>query len=310
MSGSRERAGRSAVRPASGASSPRPASARRVDRPAPARSAAVPSWYADEAPTPRAGRSGRLGREAYRYDGLRDEVRRADEAPRSRGGARGDEVEGVEEGRRADEGGSGLLGRITKARRSASKAKADREFTRRYGDDRPSAAEAGPRAAVYETQMGRQHKRAARLQNDGTARRGSSAPSRPSDKREAGSGRSRLVTLGAVAVCLLMTVVFLYPPAQQYYQEVRERDRLQAEYEAIQQRNDAIQRQVDYLSGDAGVEDKARREFGWVLEGEQSVSVSGIDVEDDSTFTANIVAGEVPAPDTWYSFLDPLFGVD
>lgn len=304
----------------------------------------------------------RGGRETFRYDGLRDEVRVLDggtsargthargAAPASGGAAghgaapsliaggrrlrgasadarstrrdageaaaenylertrarRGARDEGVEDEPPAKRG---LLGRLSKARRNASKARADREFTRRYGDDKPSAAEAGPRAAVYETQMGRQHKRAARMQGDGPSR-SSASGRRPSDKREGASSRSRWATLGAVAACLVLTCVFLYPPAQQYYQELRERDRLQAEYAAIQQRNDAIQREVDYLSGDAGVEDKARSEFGWVKAGERSVSVSGIDVQKESNFTANIVPGEVPAPDTWYSFLDPLFGVE
>ncbi|MCI2242782.1 FtsB family cell division protein [Adlercreutzia faecimuris] len=303
----------------------------------------------------------RAGRETFRYDGLRDEVRVLDggapargtrprgAAPASGGAGRsaapsliagGRRQRGASAGARStrhdageaaaedylertrarrgarDEGVEdeppakrGLAGRLSKARRNASKAKADREFTRRYGDDKPSAAEAGPRAAVYETQMGRQHKRAARMQGDGPSRSSASGP-RPSDKREGASSRSRWATLGAVAACLVLTCVFLYPPAQQYYQELRERDRLQAEYAAIQQRNDAIQREVDYLSGDAGVEDKARSEFGWVKAGERSVSVSGIDVQKESNFTANIVPGEVPAPDTWYSFLDPLFGVE
>lgn len=297
--------------------------------------AAAPSGLGPSAAPARGSRGAVRSRETFRYDGLRDEVRVLDEAPaRVRGSrpaapaglrprpswmpadddassraerpARDTRDEGVEDEPPAKRG---LMGRLSKARRNASKAKADREFTRRYGDDKPSAAESGPRAAVYETQMGRQHKRAARLQDGRDGARRSSAPSRPSDKREAGSARNRLVTLGAVAVCLLLTCVFLYPPAQQYYQEVRERDRLQAEYDAIQQRNDAIQREVDYLSADAGVQDKARAEFGWVMEGERSVSVTGIDVPDESRFTANIVAGEIPAPETWYSFLDPLFGV-
>lgn len=286
------------------------------------------------APAARGARgASRGGRETFRYDGLRDEVRELGDVPATRGArpsppagrrprpswlpaedesspraertARDARAEGIED---EPPVGRGLAGRLAKARRSASKAKADREFTRRYGDDAPSAAEPGPRAAVYETQMGRQHKRAARLQDGGASAR-SAAASRPSGKREGGSARSRLAALGAAAACLLLACLFLYPPAQQYYQEVRERDRLQAEYDAIQQRNDAIQREVDYLSSDAGVQDEARSELGWVLSGERSVSVTGVDVPDDSTFTANIVAGEIPAPDTWYSFLDPLFGV-
>ena len=117
------------------------------------------------------------------------------------------------------------------------------------------------------------------------------------------------IVTAVTAFCLVFTVSFLYPSAAQLYHSVRERDQLQAEYAAIEQRNDSIQATVDALSTDAGVEDRAHQEFGWVSKGENAVTVYGLDLDDDSTFTASIVPGSIPAPETWYSkLLDPIFG--
>ena len=91
---------------------------------------------------------------------------------------------------------------------------------------------------------------------------------------------------------------------------VRARKR-QAEYDAVSSRNQAIQHEVDALQTDAGIEDRARQEFGWSYVGEYAVKVSGLGVNtSESSFEANIVSGSVKAPETWYSrILDPLFGV-
>ena len=148
------------------------------------------------------------------------------------------------------------------------------------------------------------------MQDDSSGRERRSSPAKSEPKR--GRGLSRFATAGiAVAACLAVGCVMLYGPAQQYYQELRERDRLQAEYAAIEQRNSAIQSEVESLSTSSGVEDRAREEFGWVKEGESMAAVTGVDAgEDSSNFTANIVPGTVEAPETWYSeILDPIFGV-
>ena len=117
------------------------------------------------------------------------------------------------------------------------------------------------------------------------------------------------IATAVTAFCLVFTVSFLYPSAAQLYHSVRDRDQLQAEYAAIEQRNDSIQATVDALSTDVGVEDRAHQEFGWVSKGENAVTVYGLDLDDDSTFTASIVPGSIPAPETWYSkLLDPIFG--
>lgn len=142
--------------------------------------------------------------------------------------------------------------------------------------------------------------------------RDAGASSRGGSSRKRGLFSSKaFVASAVVAACLAFSCVFLYTPAQQYYHELRERDRLQAEYAALQQRNEAIQNEVDYLSTNEGVEDRARREFGWVKSDEMAGSVIGVDVADDSSFRANIVPGSVPAPETWYSnLLDPIFGAE
>lgn len=227
------------------------------------------------------------------------------------GGGRELEAEGEHEPDERER--TSLAGRLSEklaaSKRARAKDKAERRFTQQYGgsDAGKAAAEAaGPRAAVYKGEMGSKHKRAAQMQNTGESARSA----RGASAKKSRAFHPALLASAAVAACLLFGCVFLYGPAKTYYQEVRECDRLEAEYAALQQRNDAIQDEVDALSTDAGIEDKARSEFGWVKEGENAVSVSGLDVEEESNFTANIVPGSVEAPDTWYSFLDPIFGVE
>ena len=69
---------------------------------------------------------------------------------------------------------------------------------------------------------------------------------------------------------------------------------------------------VDALSTEAGIEDAARTQLGWVHEGEHAVSVSGLAEKDEaSEFRGNIVSEDITAPDSWYSdLLDPIFGVE
>ncbi len=201
------------------------------------------------------------------------------------------------------------LSRLQKLKRERAKNKVDRTFSKQYGDQTSSAASSGPRAAVYKGEMGATHRKAARMQNTDA---GMDASAKRSGFGRGFASSPRFMVGVALAACLVLTGIFLYPSAQQYYVTMRECDRLQAEYEAIENRNANIQSEVDALATDAGVEDRAREEFGWVKTGEHAVNVRGLDVgEDESTFRANIVPGSVKAPETWYSkWLDPLFGVE
>ena len=123
--------------------------------------------------------------------------------------------------------------------------------------------------------------------------------------------RMGIVVPAVVAACLVATCVFMYGPVQLWYQEMRENERLQVEYSALQERNAALQNDVDSLSSEAGIEDRVHQQYGWVREDERAVSVSGISTTKDVDFIANVSPGSITAPETWYSaFLDPLFGVE
>lgn len=201
------------------------------------------------------------------------------------------------------------LSRLQKLKRERAKNKVDRTFSKQYGDQTSSAASSGP--ACGRLQRGNGH---------------NPSKGRTHAERRLGHGRVGEAFRLRAGLCLVaqihggrrvggrlvLTGIFLYPSAKQYYVTMRECDRLQAEYEAIENRNANIQSEVDALATDAGVEDRAREEFGWVKTGEHAVNVRGLDVgEDESTFRANIVPGSVKAPETWYSkWLDPLFGVE
>ena len=216
-----------------------------------------------------------------------------------------------EEGVEQEELEPEMLSRFEKLKRKHAKDKADRKFARQYGGNGDAASgEGGSRAAVYKGEMGSAHRRSSRMQNEESS--SASRRTRGGDSQKPAARLVRkpwFIAAAVAAFCLVFTVSFLYPSAAQLYHSVRERDQLQAEYAAIEQRNDSIQASVDALSTDAGVEDRAHQEFGWVSKGENAVTVYGLDLDDDSTFTASIVPGSIPAPETWYSKLfDPIFG--
>lgn len=204
-----------------------------------------------------------------------------------------------------------LESRHADAKRKRNKARASRKFDAAYGGssaDIPS--QDAPRAAVYEGKMGAKHRQAAAALQQGVAGVHSAAANfigsihMPDFKHMPKKTLRALFTLGCVAALCFM----LYTPAQQCYQQMRERDRLQAEYTAVLERNQALADSVESLQSDAGIEDKAHSQYGMIKEGENAGSVAGIDVVDDSDFTANVIPGGVPAPDTWYSgFLDVFF---
>lgn len=214
--------------------------------------------------------------------------------------------------------------RRARRKRERRKQRADRMFDRQFAGDASSrhgssadaeAADGAPRAALYKGRMGKTERKSARMQN-------ASEAGSPSAKRSAGSWfssftmtRGRMVRL-TVAVCAVLVCAFLYAPAQQYYQSSRDNARLQAEYDAIAQRNDALQQQNDILSTDAGIQDAVRSKYGYVQNGEQTANVSGLsqgsedDAQEVTATDANVVAGSVAAPTYWYTpILDFVFNV-
>ena len=202
--------------------------------------------------------------------------------------------------------------RLASLRRTRAKNKAGRAFSKQFGDTESTASQGGPRAAVYKGEMGTKHRQAARMQDKASSgiamKRGSKAGSDSSF-----TSSPKFFACMTLAVCLALSCVVLYTSLQQYYQSVRERDRLAAEYAALVERNSAIEGEVASLQTETGVEYAAHEQLGWIKEGEQTAKVSGLSSSEEKSASvhANIVSGSIAAPETWYSpILDPLFGVE
>ena len=242
--------------------------------------------------------SGRRGAPSW-YDGPDERALREEQARRAQVREEAREIEDE-----AQDQKKSLKERLGKA---LAKRKADKVFG---SQDGAAAGEGGPRAALYKGEMGSSQRRASRMQSD-------EGPAEGGRGKASARGRFRLGPkmriFAASAACLALVCVFLYQPARQAYQSMREHDALAAEYAALQQRGDALQTSVDVLSTDEGMEALAHEQFGLVREGEVSVNVAGVegDSEVGPSAPPNVSSGGVDAPDTWYSgVLDPLFGVE
>lgn len=232
------------------------------------------------------------------YDGPDERALRAEQARRAQVRKEAQEIEDDEQAKKATP--------AQKLRKLVAKRKADKVFG---AEGSASAGEGGPRAAVYKGEMGSSQRRASRMQDASAAE----VEGRRSRRGRHFSFGPKMRIAAAVLGCLALVCVFLYQPAQRYYSAMRENAALEAEYAALQQRDEALQDSVSALSTDAGMEDLARDQFGWVKEGEVAVSVSGIEADSStgSSVPPNVSAGSVDPPDTWYSgILDPIFGVE
>ena len=280
---------------------------------------------------PRAGRgySSSVSAGDRRYSSARAQARRGYQ-PQASSGYRNDAAPGARSRRIDDASAEGEENAA--ARRSAQRkqnesfsheirkrfraAKADREFDRTIGARERARARAeqqeqGSRAAVYDMRMGSTQRKSVRSMAEGeNGKRGFSLPFAVPFT----GSISAWATRGIVSlIAVVFAVTMLYFPCQNYYNETRQLQQLQAEYDALQEYNTQMQNQVDYLNTDEGIEDYARSELGWIRPGEHVVSVEGV-TPSTGTSRSNdrvyaIPAGSVAAPDTWYSgFLDVIFG--
>lgn len=200
--------------------------------------------------------------------------------------------------------------------RQRKKARAEKLFAKNYAEDASDATqvEGAPRAAVYEGQIGASQRRAARMQLASQAGP-VSAKINPAGWLSGISVSPRRLKAFTVALCLVLAVVFLYTPAQHYYQSVREHDRLVAEYTSIQERNVKLDQQNAALASSAGMEDAVRQKYGYVVAGDETAVVSGLSEaayeSSGDGVEANVLSSSVKAPEEWYTpFLDALFGVE
>lgn len=195
--------------------------------------------------------------------------------------------------------------------------KASRAYNKVFGSQDASAPETS-RAALYEMRMGRTHRRSSRMQDSADGKGGKSRSFTFSPLALLASiASSQRATRVFLCVCgVVFACVMLYGPCASYYTEVRSVQQLQAEYEALQEYNQEMQSQIDYLNTDEGMEEYIRSELGWIRSDEHMMTVEGLSpsaqsqsASDTSSELSTVPTDNVKAPDTWYSgVLDTLFG--
>lgn len=209
-------------------------------------------------------------------------------------------------------------------RRRRRHEQADKKFNRQFSGDGTAASDAGPRAAVTKAEMGSKQRRAMRAQQAGSVGLPFMGGALGTVFASVGTvvmavvhgfmhWRTLKKTICTVAIIALICAC-VYTPAQQYYQTLRLNDRLEAEYKAIEERNDALGLDLATLGTREGVEARAHEQFGLVQKGEESANVLGLDYTYDhsTTMMAAIPSGSVEMPDpAWYTpLLDAIFGVE
>lgn len=195
-------------------------------------------------------------------------------------------------------------------------AKAERQFNKRFGSDEP--VKPGPdqssRPALYEMKMGKSHKRSTRMQDVARGKRSSGMLARLASVFAIFNPRSARFSSRALITCAaaVLTVVMLYQPVANYYQEVRQQQQLEAEYAVVADYYSNLKSEVEYLNTKEGLEEFVREELGWVKAGEQVATVEGLEPRDGTEKKGSITAdlsNAVPTPVTWYSpVLDVLLG--
>lgn len=289
----------------------------REPRRAPERRYAEPRMYSrDSYDRPSASRF-------YYEDEFADERPRrsysSDHARDARGSER--EYRGSARGSRANEDESrsrfSLIDRIKQKRHEYRKAKAGRKFAAQFEDAPSDASQNGPRAALYTGSLGSKQRQAMDMQHSSGRSSSGSRRTGMQERKESLLDRMRspqMLAVGIVTVCLVAACAFIYPTARGYYHSVRQNAQLEAEYAAIQERNAALQQEVDSLQSDQGIHDRAHELYGWVGSDENSVLVQGIERSTEgktSGYQASIAPDSIPAPETWYSpVLDWFFGYD
>ena len=218
---------------------------------------------------------------------------------------------------REREGKQTFIERLKQKRHAYRKAKAGRQFAAQFADAPSDASQNAPRAAVYTGSLGTKQRQAMDMQHSQTRTSSSSRRADRDNKKTSWLDRMRspkMLAIGIVTICLIAACAFIYPTARQYYQTIRQNARLEAEYEAIQERNATLQQEVDSLQSAQGIHDRAHELYGWVGAGENSVLIQGLEPSTEGKtngYQAAITPDSIPAPDTWYSpFLDWFFGFD
>lgn len=131
------------------------------------------------------------------------------------------------------------------------------------------------------------------------------------EKRKVARDNSGAKRVAIVALCLfVLAIAILYPMGRTYYQTMRTEQRLQAQLDAVNERNEAVSAENEALQTQEGIENQAREDLGWVKEGEEGAIVTNEQGTTDNTskLPEQIDKSSIRAPQTWYySILDTIF---
>ena len=115
------------------------------------------------------------------------------------------------------------------------------------------------------------------------------------------------VLFGVIAL-LIVAAAVLYPMGCTYYQALRQEQTLQAELDAVNQRNEQIDAENKQLETDEGVENQAREEYGWVKDDEKATVVVNSDDSGSGDMPSQVDGSKIEPPHTWYyDILDIIF---
>ncbi len=103
----------------------------------------------------------------------------------------------------------------------------------------------------------------------------------------------KLFVGGFVAFAIVFTCCFLYQPARDFYISVREQDKLNAQYEAIKNTNEALAQDIEYLQTEDGVRQRASETLGLIQQGESIGYVSGADIVDGRDNSASSTSSKL-----------------
>lgn len=106
-----------------------------------------------------------------------------------------------------------------------------------------------------------------------------------------------ITRIGLLTVALLM-VFAAYTRYEKMVLVAGRREEVEAEVERLQQQQQALQKQVDYLSDERGIEAEMRRQFDVALPGEQVVVI--VDPESQEASSSPLTKKRDDAP--WYIF--------
>ncbi|MDR0308514.1 MAG: septum formation initiator family protein, partial [Coriobacteriales bacterium] len=127
--------------------------------------------------------------------------------------------------------------------------------------------------------------------------------------------KKRLPISLAVAIvffAIVISMVSLAQPFKEWWFAHRDQQQLEAENVALQARNKQIASLTEDMQTSAGIEDRARELYNWVLPGQEAVNVVNLGISDSSTrLPASIEPGSVqPSVDWLTATIDGFFGYE